>query len=286
MKKGNYSITAILLVLGFLAAASLALFASPWSPAVGTSHSAPKSSSTPGNGEARTQGEEDDPVIDSFKVDSKEALEGETVRVQWSARPKTGGSPLSHIRIEKSGRGTILDRPAAPSEANGDLSVRISRRPALLASSTPVIFSLTVENQAGRSVSRKESVNVHTFRNFSSFLREVSIVKIPSVVTKGDPAEIRLSLTNESGLTATSVLARVYHNDTGHTGGPVEGEQAGLTIRPGKNLLLIPVGSFGVPPVRPGKLVVTLYPSGNREPFLRLVRDLDVKTKENYTIRQ
>jgi len=149
-----------------------------------------------------------------------------------------------------------------------------------------VTFTLTVTDQAGRSVSRKESAQVHTYRNFSSFLREVNIDKVPSVVTKGDPAEIRLSFTNESGLTATSVLARVYHNDTGHTGGPVEGEMAGLTIRPGKNLFLIPVGSFGVPPVRPGKLVVTLYPSGNRDPFLRLVRDLDVQTKENYTIRR
>lgn len=121
---------------------------------------------------------------------------------------------------------------------------------------------------------------------FTSFLREVNIDKVPFVVTKADPAEIQLSLTNESSLTATSFLARVYHNDTGHTGGPVEGEIAGITIRPGKNRLLIPVGSFGVPSARPGKLIVTLHPSGNRDPFLRLVRDLEVLTKEDYTIRR
>jgi hypothetical protein len=286
VKKKNLGISAKSLALGFLAAASLALLASPWSPAAGGSNPAPKDSTPPRDNGAGTQGEEEEPAIDSFRIGSEEVLEGETVRLQWSARPKPGGSPLARIRIVKSGRGTILDRPAAPSEANGELSVRIARKPALLASSTPVTFTLTVANRAGRSVSRKETVQVHTFRNFSSFLREVSIDKIPSVVTKGDPAEIRLSFTNESRLTATSVLARVYHNDTGHTGGPLEGERGGLTIRPGRNLLVIPVGSFGVPPARPGKLVVTLYPSGNREPFLRLVRDLDVKTMENFTIRR
>jgi hypothetical protein len=285
-KKKNNRISAPFLVPGFLAAAAFTLFASPWSPAAGKNDSGPKSPSPPGQDYSRAPGEEDRPIIDSFNVDFEEVLEGENVMVRWSARPHPGGSPLAKIRIEKGGRKRILDRPTASPEANGDLSVRISRKPALLASPTPVSFTLTVTNEAGRSVSRKESVKVHTFRNFSSFLRDVSVEEVPSFVTKGDPAEIRLSFTNESSLTATSVLARVYHNHTGHTGGPVKGELAGVVIRPGKNLFHIPVESFKAPPARPGKLVVTLYPSGNRDPFLRLVRDLDVQTQTKYTIRQ